>query len=156
MPGERSPEDLLELDRFVPYQLSVLANTVSATIAAAYAERHDLTIPEWRVMAVLAHEPGLSSAEVAERTAMDKVAVSRAVARLERRQRIARRRAPADRRRASLELTAAGIAVYRRISPAALDYERRLLGALSGDQRQQLDSALERLLRRARELAADV
>lgn len=156
MPRERSPDDLLELDRFVPYRLSVLANTVSATIAAAYAERHDLTIPEWRVMAVLAHEPGLSSAEVAERTAMDKVAVSRAVARLERRQRIARRRATADRRRASLELTAAGIAVYRRVSPNALDYERRLLAALSGDERQQLDSALERLLERARKLAAEV
>ena len=37
---------------------------------------------EWRVMAVLARFEGLSAREVAERTAMDKVAVSRALARL--------------------------------------------------------------------------
>jgi len=156
MPRQHSPGDLLHLDRFVPYRLSVLANTVSATIASTYAEQHDLTIPEWRVMAVLAHAPGLSSAEVAERTAMDKVAVSRAVARLQRRHRIACRRAAADRRRSSLELTPAGIAVYRKVSPAALDYERRLLEALSGDEQKDLESFMERLLQRARALASDV
>ena len=51
-------------------------------IAAAYFAHFGLTIPEWRVMAVLAANPGLSAAEVTARTAMDKVAVSRAVATL--------------------------------------------------------------------------
>jgi DNA-binding MarR family transcriptional regulator len=76
------PARLLELERFLPYRLSVLANTMSAAIAGAYAERFQLSIPEWRVLAVLARAPGLSAAQVAERTAMDKVAVSRAVAAL--------------------------------------------------------------------------
>ena len=51
-------------------------------IAAAYFAHFGLSIPEWRVMAVLAANPGLSAAEVTARTAMDKVAVSRAVATL--------------------------------------------------------------------------
>jgi DNA-binding MarR family transcriptional regulator len=155
MSPERVPGDLLHLERFLPYRLSVLANTVSATIASAYAERHDLTIPEWRVMAVLAHEPGLSAAVVAERTAMDKVAVSRAVTRLQRRQRIARRQSDDDRRRSSLQLTPAGLEVYLQVSPVALGYERRLLESLSEGERRALDGAMERLLERARELAAE-
>jgi len=155
MSRERAPDDLLHLESFLPYRLSVLANIVSATIASAYAERHDLTIPEWRVMAVLAHQPGLSAAEVADRTAMDKVAVSRAVWRLLGRQRVTRRQARDDRRRSSLQLTPAGLAVYRQVSPAALDYEKRLLACLTEEERHDLEGALERLLQRARELARE-
>jgi len=43
----------LELDRFVPYRLSVLSNVVSRAFALLYAERFDLAIPQWRVLAVL-------------------------------------------------------------------------------------------------------
>jgi DNA-binding MarR family transcriptional regulator len=139
-------QDQLELERFLPYRLSVLANTVSAAIASAYSERHDLSIPEWRVMAVLAREPGLSAAEVTLRTAMDKVAVSRAVARLLAGGRLRRRRTSHDRRRSSLELTASGRDVYRRIVPWALEYERRLLTALSPAETAALDAALRKLM----------
>jgi len=148
-------DDLLHLEHFLPYRLSVLANIVSATIASAYAARHDLTTPEWRVMAVLAREPGLSAAQVAERTAMDKVAVSRAVARLLRHRRVTRRAATADRRRSRLRLTPAGMAVYIEVSPAALNYEQELLKVLSSAESRTLDAVLHRLLGRARELAAD-
>ena len=70
----------LHLEGFLPYRLSVLSNTVSSAIAAAYFANFGLSIPEWRIVAVLAANPGLSAAEVTARTAMDKVAVSRAVA----------------------------------------------------------------------------
>lgn len=139
----------LVLDRFLPYRLSVLSNLVSAAIAGAYAERFALTIPEWRVMAVLGLEPGLSAAGVGERTAMDKVAVSRAVARLVRSRRVTRRIARSDRRRSRLELTSAGRAVYAEIVPWALEYERRLLEALSSEDAASLESSLARLTARA-------
>jgi DNA-binding MarR family transcriptional regulator len=153
MPRKLTPDDPLQLERFLPYRLSVLANVVSATIASAYATRFDLTIPEWRVIAVLAREPGLSAAEVAERTAMDKVAVSRAVTRLLRHRRVARRAAATDRRRSSLALTGEGAAVYREVAPIALDYESQLLEALSSAESRTLDAALRKLLVRARDLA---
>src|SRR6185369_13164955 len=98
----------LHLEKFLPYRLSVLSNTVSSAIAAAYFMNFGLTIPEWRVMAVLAANPGLSAAEVTARTAMDKVAVSRAVATLLAAGRLQRTTAPADRRRTHLALTGAG------------------------------------------------
>ncbi len=154
MPATPPPATRLELDRFLPYRLSVLTNTVSASIAAAYAERHDLSIPEWRVLAVLAASPGLSAAEVGARTGMDKVAVSRAVARLARSRRLRRRASRGDRRRSVLELSAAGNAVYAEIAPWALEYERRLLAALDAEEARALDLALAKLAERAAELRA--
>ena len=73
---------VLFLGDFLPYRLSVLSNKISRAIADGYEERFQLSLPEWRVMAILGGEPELSAGEVAERTAMDKVAVSRAVKKL--------------------------------------------------------------------------
>src|SRR5687768_15252034 len=109
----------LQLDKFLPYRLSVLANVVSTAIAGAYAQRFGLSIPEWRVLAVLADAPNLSAAEVAQRTAMDKVAVSRAVASLLRARRIERRIARSDRRRSVLRLSGSGQRVYAQVVPFA-------------------------------------
>lgn len=136
---------VLQLESFLPYRLSVLANRVSAAIAADYAERFDLTIPEWRVMAVLGRFPGLSAAEVAGFTAMDKVAVSRAVARLLRTRRLLRGTASDDRRRSVLRLSPAGERVYRQIVPLARMHESRLAGALSTGERRDLDKLLDKL-----------
>lgn len=148
-----APPAVLELESFLPYRLSVLANQVSAAIAADYAERFDLTIPEWRVMAVLGRFPGLSAAEVAGFTAMDKVAVSRAVARLIAGKRLLRGVAPDDRRRSVLRLSPAGERIYREIVPLARMHETRLAGALSDTERGELDRLLDKLLRSA---AADL
>jgi DNA-binding MarR family transcriptional regulator len=150
-----TPNRTLELDRFLPYRLSVLANTMSVAIAAAYAERFGLSIPEWRVMAVLAQEPGLSAAQVATRTAMDKVAVSRAVASLARSRRIERTLEQTDRRRSRLQLTGKGLAVYREVVPFALAYEDAVLRGLPARARQKLDVLLDDLLERARTLRVD-
>ena len=42
-----NPADLLVLEDFLPYRLSILSNRVSRAIAARYASTFDLTIPEW-------------------------------------------------------------------------------------------------------------
>ena len=139
----------LQLSHFLPYRLSVLANIVSTAIAGAYAEKFGLTIPEWRVVAVLADTPNLSAAEVAQKTAMDKVAVSRAVASLLRAKRIQRRMASADRRRSVLRLAAAGERVYAEVVPFALSYEKALIEPLNSVERDTLDRVLRVLHDRA-------
>lgn len=142
----------LQLDRFVPYRLSVLSNTVSTAIAGAYERRFGLSIPEWRVIAVLAGVPNLSAAEVAQRTAMDKVAVSRAVTSLLEARRIERRMSRSDRRRSLLRLSRAGWRVYREVVPFALAYERELLRTLDAAERAALHRTLAILLGRATEI----
>lgn len=135
----------LDLERFLPYRLSVLANRVSRALAQVYQDRFGLSVPQWRVVAVLARFPGLSASDVAEKTAMDKVMVSRAVAGLIRQGRVLRRLDAADRRRSALRLSAKGLAVYGEIAPVALAYERELLAALSPAERAALDRLLAAL-----------
>lgn len=141
--------DLLILDRFLPYRLSVLSNTVSTAIANRYTERFELRIPEWRVLAVLGMQPGLSAAEVAAKTAMDAVAVSRAVTRLIKQGRLERRYTSQDRRRSELRLSEQGQRVYEEIVPIARAYERALLDGLDEPERLELDRLLQRLTQRA-------
>ncbi|MGH8135970.1 MAG: MarR family winged helix-turn-helix transcriptional regulator [Steroidobacteraceae bacterium] len=145
----QSTTPALDLEQFLPYRLSVLSNTVSTALAGAYARRFGLSIPQWRVIAALARSPGLSAAAVAERTAMDKVAVSRALAGLTRSGRVRRALARNDRRRSVLTLTARGYEVYSRIVPYALEYERRLLAELAPAEQSVLQAVLTRLLKRA-------
>lgn len=150
---KRSAVTAIELERFLPYRLSVLTNIVSSAIAVEYQQRFGLGIPEWRVLAVLARNAGLSAAEVAAYTRMDAVAVSRAVTRLARAGRIQRSVAPDDRRRSVLRLSAAGRAVYRRIAPLALRYERELLECLADGETAALDAIITKLTSRADALA---
>lgn len=148
-PGEHLSEHaVLELERFLPYRFSVLSNRISQTIANAYADRFGLAITEWRVIAVLGRYPELSASEVAERTAMDKVAVSRAVARLLQRHLLQREIHGGDRRRSVLALSEAGYKVYDDVVPVALRYERELFSALDADERATLDRLLTKLGRR--------
>jgi DNA-binding MarR family transcriptional regulator len=135
----------LDLDAFLPYRLSVLTNRVSNAIARHYAKRFDLSPPEWRVMAVLGQSPGLSAREVARRTEMDKVQVSRAVASLVSRRRVQKRQDRVDGRVMRLALTAGGRAIYDKIVPHALALEERFLAALAPAERVALDRLLTKL-----------
>lgn len=137
--------DPIVLERFLPYRLSVLANTVSRSLARTYSAQFDLSVPEWRVMAVLARMAPLSAGEVADRAAMDKVQVSRAVTRLCERALLNRQADGADRRRQRLELSRAGWKIYRRIVPPAQALQDRLEAALTPAEARQLDSLLSKL-----------
>src|SRR5690349_11048080 len=136
----------LQLEHFLPYRLSILSNTISQTIADDYQRRHDLSVTEWRVMAVLARFEGLSAREVAERTAMDKVAVSRALARLVAAGRVDRTVHDNDKRRSVLKLSAAGWAIHDDVAPMARAREREVLAKLDAEERQWLERILDKLL----------
>ena len=96
-------------------------------------------------MAVLGGEPELSAGEVAERTAMDKVAVSRAVKKLLDTGRITRTFSPEDKRRSVLKLSDSGESIYEQIVPIALGYESRILEKLTVAEQEQLDALLNKL-----------
>ena len=123
----------LKLEDFMPYRLAVLSNTVSTTVARAYDKRFSVSIPEWRVIAVLGRFPGLSAVEVAERTLMDKVAVSRAVTKLIKHGRIDREFADADKRRSILNLCQQHCAphclgrhrILQRLTPESLEKTKK-------------------------------
>ena len=135
----------LELEHFLPYRLSVLSNRISQEIARLYADRFQLNVTEWRLLAVLGRYPDLTATELVERTAMDKVAVSRAVASLVADGRLTRKVDGEDRRRTKLRLSAKGYRIYDEVAPLALQYQQRLLAELSGEDRALLEALLSKL-----------
>jgi len=110
-------DNRIALESFLLHQFSVIASRVSRGLARLYVVRFDLTVPEWRIMTVLGRFPGVSANEVCELTAMDKVRVSRGVARLLQFERIRRGSDPSDRRRSKLYLSDTGLRSMTRLSP---------------------------------------
>jgi DNA-binding MarR family transcriptional regulator len=142
----------LELEKFLPYRLSVLAQLVSESLHDLYAQPFGLTVTQWRVMAALGRFAPLTASDVGQRIVMDKVAVSRAVAGLMKRGLIERATDRSDRRRASLKLSIRGRAMHAQIVPLARDYEERLYEVLSLDERRNFDTLSARLFAHAQTL----
>lgn len=145
-----SMKDELILEEFLPYRLAVLSHTVSTTIAKVYEKRFSVSIPEWRVIAILGRFPGISAVEVADRTMLDKVAVSRAVTKLIKNGRVDREFADADRRRSILNLSEEGHKVHNEIAALALAFEHELLQGMSRDEYDAFNLVVESLLAKAR------
>ena len=141
--------DDLILEKFMPYRLARLSSTVSTTIARAYDKEFGLSIPEWRVIAILGRFPGLSAVEVAEQTFLDKVAVSRAVTKLIKNGRIDRQFADADRRRSILNLSEKGREVHDGVAELALKFEDDLLAGLEDADVDQFNAVMDKLLDKA-------
>ena len=139
----------LELENFLPYRLSILAQIVSESLHDLYAGPFGLSVTQWRVMAALGRFAPLTASDVGRRIVMDKVAVSRAVADLTKRGLVERATDRSDRRRASLRLSNRGRAMHQRIVPLALGYEGRLYEALSAEERRSFDALTERLFAHA-------
>ena len=147
-------QDSLQLDSYLPYRLSVASNAVSRLIARAYEDRFGLTIPQWRLIAVLAEDGPLTQQAMGVRTAMDKVTVSRATRGLAKRRLVQRAPHDADGRSHHVMLSKAGARLYSEIAPVALEYEQRLLRELDPAAVASLKQFLLHLERSAAELAA--
>lgn len=149
--GDELWESPLELQGYLPYRLAVTYNLVSRAFATQCRETTGLSIPEWRVLAVLGRQKSaLTSQDVVHRTAMDKAKVSRAVSSLVDKALIRRDGDAYDHRLNRLSLTETGEEVYRTLVPMALDLERRLTDSISEEEMATFNGLLERLQHSAR------
>jgi DNA-binding MarR family transcriptional regulator len=133
------------LAKFLPYVLSITSNAVSGRIAQEYRTRFGLSVPEWRVMAVLGDAGTLTQRDLTQRTLMDKVAVNRACKGLEERGLAVRTPNEQDGRSHHLELTADGKAMHAEIMPLALEMEKRVFEGLSTAELEQFRDLLDRV-----------
>ena len=143
---------IFRLEDWLPYELSVVVNRVSAMLARAYTERYRLSVTGWRIVGVLANYQPLSAKQLAELTAMNPVAITRAIGALLRLRMVRRTVDRADRRRVVLRLSDKGLAAYREVMPVAMGIEAALLEGLSAEDR----AAIRRLARLLRERSAAV
>jgi len=137
--------EAFRLEDFLPYRLSVAANRVSRLFARRYAEAYGLTIPEWRVLAIVGRFGTLSPSAVGEWTAMDKVKVSRAAASLVERGLLRQLPDPRDGRGRLLRLTRKGTTVHQGMVPLAHELEEQLAEGMSRTEWNGLLKALDKL-----------
>lgn len=143
----------MDLEQFFPYRLSRLAEAVSLATAQVYSERFNLSRDEWRIVSALGGEAGaVKTAYVLESSTLDKMRVSRALARLEQDGLIERSPDPNDGRGQLLRLLPAGRAMYRKIVPMVQAREEFLLAALDSEERKVFDKAVAVLRERAEQL----
>lgn len=145
----------LALDDYLPYRLSVASNAVSRLIARAYEDRFGLTIPQWRLICVLAEDGASVRAALVSRTGMDKATVSRAAQGLVRRRLAERSGHPADGRSRSLILSEEGAGLHAEIAPLAMAYEAALISRFTPGEVALAKRLLARLEAAAGRLAGD-
>ncbi len=143
------------LSKFLPYQLSITSNAVSGRIAQEYRQHFGLSVPEWRVMAVLGDSGALTQRDLTQRTLMDKVAVNRACKVLEERGLAVRTPNEEDGRSHHLDLTEAGHAMHDQIMPLARDMEQRVFAGFSPEELAQFRSLLDRVRAQVKDLDSD-
>ncbi len=143
------PHKILQLERYLPYRLSILSNRISALISEIYSDKFALSITEWRIMAVLGEYPDVSADEVSLKTQIEKSILSRAINKLVQRKLLQREFDPLDRRRSMLRLTATGLSVYDEVVPVSYDYEKALVSRFTDAEREQFSEFIDRLYQHA-------
>ena len=145
-------ESSIELIDFFPYQLSVVANRVSQSIAKIFKEKFDLQIPEWRILVTLYSVDEMSFTEVTDRTSMDKTRVSRAQRRMIDLGLIEAAIDEEDKRKVNLSLTEKGREICREIIPEAKARDAWLQEVITPEEQKQLEGIMSKLFARTQEL----
>jgi DNA-binding MarR family transcriptional regulator len=151
--SEQAP---LKLEKFLPYQLNVVATLVSLALSRVYARRYGIGVPEWRVLVTLGQFGVMTGKAIGDHTHMHKTKVSRAVALMEKRKLLLRRANHDDMRESFLSLTDSGRTMYEEVAPHALDFTQRLTEILTPSDREAFNRALKQLTERSAELVAEV
>jgi len=135
----------LDLERYVPAFVTFIANKLSNSATAFYQEHFGVNVTEWRMMSLLAIEPGIPASRICQVIGYDKGPVSRTLAALRKRGLVAIRTDPNDGRSHSISLTAKGRATHDKVIVAALERERRLLSCLDKAEQEVLIDLLHRI-----------
>jgi DNA-binding MarR family transcriptional regulator len=133
-----------DLETTLPYLLNRAGVRIGLTFSGEIG-RHDLALPEWRILASLLGREWQSVSELAEHTSAELSRVSRLVSGLERRALLRRKASGVDARAVELALTAKGRALALQIVPLAQLYERVALAGMSADEVDLLKALLRKV-----------
>jgi len=140
------------LEHAVPYKLYKLALRGSRAKSAYIKKQVGLSIDEWKVLLLIGTFSPLSTKEVAERSTLDKVRVSRTTDRLVRQGLVTAHRDPGDRRKVELKLTRLGKMKYRGVVASLTAWDGAFVQALDPTSLALLIKLLQALDQRIDEL----
>jgi DNA-binding MarR family transcriptional regulator len=135
----------LDLENFFPYQFSILAQKMSEYIAKIYRQQYGLSRFEWRALAAIAQTPNITAKDIMQVTRLDKMQISRAIAKLSDNGYLTQQASKVDRRSTTLSLSESGIALYDEIVPKVKEQENLLLAHLNDDERNAFIAITKKL-----------
>ena len=142
----------LHLKDFLSYRLSRLSRVMDRDTEVRLARRYDLSLTESRVLGHLAVVSPTTIRRLAEEMCLDKAQVSRAATALVKLGYAMRRSDPADRRSAMFSASDQGKAHYRAHLAQARKGQGELLSVLTIDEKRLLDTVIDKLMARFREV----
>ena len=146
--AEVGGRSVLDLDTYIPFLISAIGNKWSRSASALYLKRFGVGVTEWRIMAMLAIEPGITAYRICQVIGLDKAATSRALRTLEDRGLVVSHQEDPQNHRRTVALTEAGGTLHDAIIAVAHAREAILVSALTRDEVGQLAALLRRVLRR--------
>ncbi|SMF67599.1 DNA-binding transcriptional regulator, MarR family [Tistlia consotensis] len=144
---------VLDLSSYIPYFLASVNNALSRGASQTYLATFGVGIVEWRVVSMLAIEPGIAAARICEIIALDKAATSRALSRLSELGYLAFETPGSDPRRKAWWLNARGYELHDRILALALERERRLIEGIDPEDLEAFLRVMRRMRRNVDRIA---
>lgn len=142
------------VDDLLNYRLSCLLAASGAMTTRLCEGRYGITRREWRLIALLAAHGAMSPSELANRAQLERPRVSRLITELVDKGFVARLGNPDDKRRALLQLTPEGVALYQELFPRSVGFNNQVLAALSAQELKAFEGALAKLTAQATRIAA--
>ena len=143
MANRADGRDLVPISELLSYRLSRTSSALSRSAALRYRREFDVSLGEWRTIALIAADPTLTLNRLARRAGLDKAQMSRVVRGLVERGLV--RRTESAGRSHQLALTEAGVETYRGLIGAANERDAAFAAIFSGDEERVLVCALEKL-----------
>lgn len=138
--------DGLTVDNFLTTVMSQVVNALRRSITLPYAQQFGLTVPEWRLLSLLAHAKSLPFAELVVQSTSDKALVSRTLRLLEKRgfvELVAEGNTP--RKALTCSITPSGDALHAKVIPLARRSQAEAIGVMTPEERRVVYSALKRV-----------
>ena len=144
---------MTEIRDLLSFKLHRVANLLSRGAELHYRREFDVSLWEWRTIALLgAADKPVSLGHLAQAAAIDKSQMSRVVAGLTKRRIVVREAHPGDGRGVHLTLSKTGQRIYEGLIHAAMERDAAFRGCLSRNEREVFDRALAKLAGQARDL----
>lgn len=143
----------LNADDFLTFRLTRLSNALRTNLTKRYLEEFNLSLPEWRLLALVTRFTPVRFSELTSRSSMDKGQVSRTLRELTKRGFVKTKVVKSRASRSTdalaapvvVAVTAAGRNLYKTVLPVARKRQVEFLMTLSESERVALYAILDKL-----------
>jgi DNA-binding MarR family transcriptional regulator len=136
---------VLDLNSHIPTKVAIFANRLSRSASRYYRKRFGIGVVEWRLMMIIGHATETRANWICREIELDKGAVSRSLAVLQRMGIVSVEEDGEDGRRNNVALTAKGRALHDEMVPIALDRQSELVADLTQAEIETFTRLIDRL-----------